>query len=57
MCGSGVFPSWVRNIPLRCFLKFLKRYHLRHHYKNPNHGFGVSSPVWDVVFGTKPKES
>ena len=39
------------------FLKFLKRYHLRHHYKNPNHGFGVSSPVWDVVFGTKPKES
>jgi sterol desaturase/sphingolipid hydroxylase (fatty acid hydroxylase superfamily) len=39
------------------FLKFLKRYHLRHHYKNPDHGFGVSSPVWDVVFGTKPKES
>ena len=39
------------------FLKFLKRYHLRHHYKNPNHGFGVSSPVWDVVFGTKPKGS
>lgn len=38
------------------FLKYLKRYHLRHHYKNPNHGFGVSSPVWDVVFHTKPKE-
>jgi len=38
------------------FLKHLKLYHLRHHYKNPNHGFGVSSPVWDVVFRTKPKE-
>ena len=39
------------------FLKYLKRYHLRHHFKNPNHGFGVSSPIWDVVFGTKPKDS
>jgi len=38
------------------FLKYIKLYHLRHHYKNPNHGFGVSSPVWDVVFRTKPKE-
>ncbi len=38
------------------FLKYLKVYHLKHHYKNPNHGFGVSSPVWDVVFRTKPKE-
>jgi sterol desaturase/sphingolipid hydroxylase (fatty acid hydroxylase superfamily) len=39
------------------FLKYLKRYHLRHHFKNPNHGFGVSSPVWDVVFRTKPRDS
>ena len=38
------------------FLKHLKLYHLRHHYKNPNHGFGVSSPLWDLVFRTKPKE-
>lgn len=38
------------------FLKYIKRYHLRHHYKNPNHGFGVSSPLWDVIFRTRPKE-
>jgi len=38
------------------FLKFLKLYHLRHHYKNPDRGFGVSSPMWDAVFRTKPKE-
>ncbi len=38
-------------------LKYLKRYHLRHHFKNPDHGFGVSSPIWDVVFRTKPKDS
>jgi sterol desaturase/sphingolipid hydroxylase (fatty acid hydroxylase superfamily) len=37
------------------FLKYLKIYHLKHHYKNPNHGFGVSSPIWDLVFRTKPK--
>jgi sterol desaturase/sphingolipid hydroxylase (fatty acid hydroxylase superfamily) len=34
--------------------KFLKRYHLQHHYKTPDRRFGVSSPLWDVVFGTRP---
>jgi sterol desaturase/sphingolipid hydroxylase (fatty acid hydroxylase superfamily) len=34
--------------------KFLRRYHLAHHFKDHNHGFGVSSPTWDYVFGTKP---
>jgi sterol desaturase/sphingolipid hydroxylase (fatty acid hydroxylase superfamily) len=34
--------------------KYLKRYHMQHHYKTPNQRFGVSSPVWDFVFGTKP---
>jgi sterol desaturase/sphingolipid hydroxylase (fatty acid hydroxylase superfamily) len=38
------------------FLKSLKIYHLRHHFKNPNHGFGVSSPIWDVIFRTKPRD-
>ncbi len=32
--------------------KFLKRYHMQHHYKDPATKFGVSSPLWDVVFGT-----
>jgi sterol desaturase/sphingolipid hydroxylase (fatty acid hydroxylase superfamily) len=32
--------------------KFLKRYHMQHHYKDPNTRFGVSSPLWDHVFGT-----
>jgi sterol desaturase/sphingolipid hydroxylase (fatty acid hydroxylase superfamily) len=34
--------------------KFLKRYHLQHHYKTPDRRFGVSSPLWDVIFGTRP---
>jgi sterol desaturase/sphingolipid hydroxylase (fatty acid hydroxylase superfamily) len=39
------------------FLKFVKRYHLLHHYKTPEHRFGVSNPLWDYVFGTRPKDS
>ena len=35
-------------------LKFLKRHHMAHHYKTPNQRFGVSSPLWDVVFNTLP---
>ena len=37
------------------YAKFIKRYHMQHHYKTPNARFGVSSPLWDVVFNTKPE--
>ena len=36
----------------RGYTKYLKRYHMAHHYKDPNMRFGVSSPLWDWVFGT-----
>lgn len=36
------------------FLKALWRNHHLHHYKYPNKGFGVSSVLWDYVFGTIP---
>jgi sterol desaturase/sphingolipid hydroxylase (fatty acid hydroxylase superfamily) len=26
---------------------------MRHHFQDHRYGFGVSSPLWDVVFGTK----
>jgi sterol desaturase/sphingolipid hydroxylase (fatty acid hydroxylase superfamily) len=32
--------------------KYIKRYHMAHHYKSPNTRYGVSSPLWDWVFGT-----
>ena len=32
--------------------RFLKEYHLRHHYIDGDRSFGVSSPLWDHVFGT-----
>lgn len=32
--------------------KFLRQYHMVHHFKYPQLGFGVSNPLWDYVFGT-----
>ncbi|ODV86971.1 hypothetical protein CANARDRAFT_27313 [[Candida] arabinofermentans NRRL YB-2248] len=34
------------------YLQELKTYHLEHHYKNYELGFGVTSKFWDRVFGT-----
>jgi len=34
---------------------FLKIYHLKHHYNDPESGYGVSNPLWDYVFQTVPK--
>ncbi|MBN8218105.1 MAG: sterol desaturase family protein [Spirochaetes bacterium] len=30
----------------------LKQFHLKHHFKTPDLRYGISSPFWDVVFGT-----
>jgi sterol desaturase/sphingolipid hydroxylase (fatty acid hydroxylase superfamily) len=32
--------------------KWLRRYHLQHHFSTPDRQFGVSSPIWDYVFRT-----
>lgn len=46
----------THHFPMRSgYAKFIKRYHMQHHYKTPNKRFGVSSPLWDVVFSTKPE--
>lgn len=34
---------------------WLKQYHLRHHFKDDQAGYGVSSPLWDYVFRTTRK--
>jgi sterol desaturase/sphingolipid hydroxylase (fatty acid hydroxylase superfamily) len=31
---------------------YLRKHHFRHHYSDSDVNFGVSSPMWDVVFGT-----
>ena len=32
--------------------RWLRAYHLLHHHKTPRARFGVTSPLWDLVFGT-----
>jgi sterol desaturase/sphingolipid hydroxylase (fatty acid hydroxylase superfamily) len=35
-------------------LAFLRRHHMQHHAVSWDKRFGVSSPLWDHVFGTEP---
>ncbi len=42
--------------PPKNFLKALWVNHAIHHYKDPDVAFGVSTPLWDYVFGTVPKK-
>lgn len=32
--------------------KWLKKYHMLHHFDSPNHRYGITSPLWDFVFRT-----
>lgn len=42
--------------PPKNFWKVLWVHHGIHHYKDPGNAFGVSSPFWDLIFGTMPKK-
>ncbi len=33
----------------------IKAHHLKHHFKDPDNGFGVSSTLWDKIVGTDYK--
>jgi 4-hydroxysphinganine ceramide fatty acyl 2-hydroxylase len=35
--------------------RWLKQYHLQHHYKDDHVGYGISSPLWDYIFRTTRK--
>lgn len=43
-------------VPKSSFGKRLREQHMRHHFQDHRYGYGVSSPLWDVVFGTLPKK-
>lgn len=45
------FRSHHRRAKLRLF-RYLKKYHLLHHYQTPKLRFGVTSPLFDIIFGT-----
>lgn len=45
------FRTHHRRARLRLF-RYLRKYHLLHHYQTPELRFGVSSPLFDIIFGT-----
>lgn len=51
MYGSMHYAIHAWNPPFK-WMKGLWRNHHLHHYKNEHNGFGVSSTLWDHVFGT-----
>jgi sterol desaturase/sphingolipid hydroxylase (fatty acid hydroxylase superfamily) len=47
----------THHFPMRSgYAKFIKRYHMQHHYKDPDTRYGVSTPLWDWVFRTQGAE-
>jgi sterol desaturase/sphingolipid hydroxylase (fatty acid hydroxylase superfamily) len=44
----------VHTKPSNKLLHKLWVHHAKHHYKFPDKAYGVSSPFWDMVFGTMP---
>jgi|SRR6218665_285669 len=53
LCYSYIHYTVHTNPSGKIFHK-LWSHHAKHHYKYPDKAFGVSSPVWDMVFGTMP---
>jgi dihydroceramide fatty acyl 2-hydroxylase len=45
------FRSHHQRARLRLF-RYLQKYHLLHHHQTPQLRFGVTSPLFDIVFGT-----
>jgi sterol desaturase/sphingolipid hydroxylase (fatty acid hydroxylase superfamily) len=38
--------------PSNAFERRLRELHMRHHFEDDTHGFGISAPWWDFIFGT-----
>lgn len=60
MTGYLIYASVHISVHKRKVPKVLKtqyRHHALHHYKYPDKAFGVSTTLWDRVFGTMPPEN
>ncbi len=45
----------THHIPMRKgYLRKVRQHHMHHHFQTPDQRFGVTSPLWDQVFGTLP---
>ncbi|GGE13785.1 fatty acid hydroxylase [Marinithermofilum abyssi] len=57
-----LYYEWVHYVAHRPIIprtrwgKWMKKYHLRHHFKNEHYWYGVTNPTTDWFFGTYKKE-
>jgi sterol desaturase/sphingolipid hydroxylase (fatty acid hydroxylase superfamily) len=42
--------------PITKFGRLIKKLHILHHFKNENYWYGVSTPIFDGLFGTLKDE-
>lgn len=38
------------------FIRYMRRHHMAHHLGGPQQKFGLTTPIWDYVFGTLGKK-
>lgn len=63
--GSGFLAGYLvydmthyylhHRVPTSRLGRRLREHHMRHHFQDHTRAYGVSSPVWDRVFGTSPQ--
>ncbi len=59
-CGFGIgylwydMTHWWTHVgkPTTRWGKLIRRHHMTHHFQTPDKRFGVTTPLWDKVFGT-----
>ena len=48
---------WLHHsVPKSAPGKWLRRYHLVHHFSTPDVRYGITTPLWDLVFRTYPND-
>jgi sterol desaturase/sphingolipid hydroxylase (fatty acid hydroxylase superfamily) len=54
MCYDGIHYA-AHHMHLKSKIgRFIQQYHLKHHFLDDDNYYGVSSPIWDIVFSTYP---
>lgn len=52
LCSSLALTELFSRLPFDYFQQ-LRSYHIAHHWKDHENGFGVTSRFWDRIFGTE----
>jgi sterol desaturase/sphingolipid hydroxylase (fatty acid hydroxylase superfamily) len=58
LAGCYGYYEWMHrhahtHAPRTAYGRWVRRHHFSHHFSDPRVNFGVTSPIWDFVFGTR----